>query len=254
MTAPVPLFARLFGRPSFLAPRQATIYESRLKGEIWTPPRVASFSGVYSDIDLFISPDGTKLKLYFSSIRPVNGEARSDTDLWMVKRSGGGWRDTVHLGISINSTYDELYPSVDDKGVLYFGSDCDFIDSVAWDIFRALPKDAGAYGLVEGLPGGRVNSDAWEYNPTITKDGTTLIFVSQERAGRFGAGDIYMSRLENHTWTQAHTLEKLSTRSPTNFTRVSRLTSERYSSCAIRRVTTCHCSSDGPNLADGIRR
>lgn len=111
-----------------MASRQASIYETRFEGGTWATPQVASFSGTYSDLDPFVSPDGTQL--YFSSIRPVNGEARGDADLWVVAWAGDGWGEPTRLGESVKSSYDKFYPSIDERGVLYFGSDRDFIDGV----------------------------------------------------------------------------------------------------------------------------
>src|SRR5690606_41021778 len=59
--------------------------------------------------------------LFFSSMRPVAGEARADMDLWMVRRTPWGWGTPEHLGREVNADgYDELYPSVDLLGNLYF--------------------------------------------------------------------------------------------------------------------------------------
>ena len=64
--------------------RQATIYVSHRAGAGagWSTPEVAPFSGEHPDIDPFVSRDGRRL--YFSSIRPVDGTLRGDADLWMV--------------------------------------------------------------------------------------------------------------------------------------------------------------------------
>lgn len=91
----------------------------RLPGGHWSAPEVVPFSGQYADMDPFVSPLGTAL--FFSSMRPVDGQARQDMDLWMVRRTPWGWGTPEHLGIELNAEgYDELYPSVDLLGNLYF--------------------------------------------------------------------------------------------------------------------------------------
>src|SRR5262245_1360256 len=60
--------------------RKASIYMSRLTPQGWSEPVLAPFSAQYSNMDPFISPDGRRL--YFSSIRPLNGVLRGDIDLW----------------------------------------------------------------------------------------------------------------------------------------------------------------------------
>ena len=183
------------GDEFFPISRQATIvYSRRIAGE-WTAPRVASFSGVYSDIDPFISPDGSRL--YFSSIRPVNGRERADTDIWVVRREGSGWGEPRHLGPAVNSPYDELYPSVDMDGVIYFGSDRPG-GFGGWDIYRSRRVD-GERRPARNV-GPAINSGEWEFNPYITADGRTLIFTGLNLPDGFGLGDLYASVRKRGEW------------------------------------------------------
>jgi hypothetical protein len=171
--------------------RQATIVTSQLRDGVWSTPEVAPFSGVHSDIDPHLAPDGRTL--FWSSIRPVDGVARSDADLWMVVRTrGGAWSEPVHLGAAINSPGDELYPSVDASGTLYFASDRAG-GAGGWDIYRAR-RQAGGYGAAENLGAG-VNTATWDFNPEISADGTLLLFTALDRPDGFGLGDLYGSRL-----------------------------------------------------------
>ena len=195
--------------------RQATIYESHLVGDTWTSPTVAPFSGVYSDIDPFIAPNGQRL--YFSSIRPVNGVTRGDLDLWMVERTATGWSEPIHLGPEVNSAEDELYPSASAAGTLFFASGPLFPQPVKhWDIYSAdragdgfAPRVALGAGVnTVPSPGQTGLQDAWEFNPEITVDGKTLLFTSL-RPGGFGFGDIYVSHLVNGEWTAARNLGPL---------------------------------------------
>lgn len=51
--------------------------------------------------------------------------------------------------------------------------------------------------------GSKVNSDAWDSQPTISYDGKTLIFASN-RPGGFGGVDLYMcTKQENGEWSEA---------------------------------------------------
>ncbi len=193
--------------------RQATIYESQYRNGQWSEPVVASFSGVYSDIDPFLSPDGQRL--YFSSIRPVNGVPRGDIDLWMVERSADGWGEAIHLGDAVNSpTADELYPSVDAAGTLYFASGPFFPQPGRhFDIYAATRDGNGFAPRV--VLGSGVNTQpsatdpnlqaAWDFNPEISVDGKTLVFTSL-RPGGYGLGDLYVSHRVGGDWTQAQNL------------------------------------------------
>jgi Tol biopolymer transport system component len=196
----------------FPATRQATIYTSRLREGVWSTPEVAAFSGTHPDMDPFITPDGNWL--YFSSIRPHDGVARADLDLWRVERRGAGWGEPERLGPEVNTGADELYASVTSDGTLYFAS-----GPVApaplrhWDIYRARPGGGGFAGRDALGPG--VNTQpsasdttpvaAWEFNPEISADGTLLIFASL-RPGGHGLGDLYASRLVEGEWSPARNL------------------------------------------------
>ena len=123
----------------FPVSRKATIYVSRFNGKEWSAPDTAAFSGKYSDMDPALSPDGRRL--YFSSIRPVGGQTRGDLDIWMVEQTGRGWSEPIQLGTEVNTTDDELYPSISRDGSLYFASGPqDPAPGLHYDIFRAAPR------------------------------------------------------------------------------------------------------------------
>jgi len=184
----------------FPVTRQSTIVQSRRSLLGWQAATTASFSGTYTDIDPFIAPDG--LTLYFSSIRPVDGVARTDLDLWMVKRtSWDSWGEPVHLGLA-NSPGDELYPSIDLWGNLYFGSDRDG----QFDIYRSQRRHDGTFGPAQRIGDGVNTAAYWEFNPEISPDGRTLLFTSLYRPDGYGYGDLYVSHVRNGQFTPARNL------------------------------------------------
>jgi hypothetical protein len=179
---------------------QAYIMTSEQRRGGWTAPRVAPFSGVHSDFDPFVSPDG--MTLYFSSMRPVNGQEKTDMDLWKVSRTATGeWGTPVHLGNEVNAEgYDELYSSVDNQGNLYFARVMAPVPLEDVDIWRSKRRADGSYGAPEKLGPGVNTPERWEFNPEISPDGRTLLFVRLDLpwddlpdAG-YGFGDIYVSR------------------------------------------------------------
>src|SRR5438132_8908272 len=96
-----------------------TIVVSREQNGKWSTPEVAPFSGQFSDADPFITLDGQRF--FFISTRPVNGKAKEDTDIWMMKKSGEGaaagseWSEPEHLA-AVNSETNEWFPSVSKNG------------------------------------------------------------------------------------------------------------------------------------------
>jgi hypothetical protein len=179
------------------APPYQTIYVTHLVNGHWTPGDVAPFSGTYQDSDPFISPDG--LSLYFSSIRPVDGVLRDDTDLYVVRRVGNGWGPAEHLGPNVNSVRQELYASVTNDGTLYFASgtfDSDF------EIYRSV-RTRNGYAPAENLGPGVNSPDTWEYNPWVSPDGRLMVFATLNRPDGYGLGDLYVSYNRGGTWSQA---------------------------------------------------
>lgn len=188
--------------------RKATIMVAhRQRDGKWSTPEVAPFSGTYTDIDPHVTPDGNRL--YFSSIRPVDGQAKDDLDLWMIERTANGWSEPVHLGPEVNSDLDELYPSASADGTLYFGvGPIGPTPEADWDIYRA--RRSGK-GFAKREPLAEINTDLpwdpnapqadWEFNPEISPDGNTLVFTSL-RPGGYGLGDLYVSYFRNGNWSK----------------------------------------------------
>lgn len=187
-------FAR--GAGFFPQSREATIYEATLVDGEWTDPTVAAFSGTYPDLDPWVSPDGTSV--YFSSIRPVGDEERTDVELFRVDRVEGGWSEPVHLA-PLGSESDELGASLSDDGTLWFASDRTG-GSGGWDLYRAAPSGDG-FGTPE--PIGGINSSVWEFNPAIDAAGTTIVFTSISRPGGSGLGDLFVSTFDGDNWAEA---------------------------------------------------
>lgn len=183
----------------------------RLPGGGWSTPVVAPFSGQHADMDPFVSPLGTTL--FFSSMRPVDGTTRSDMDLWVVHRTWRGWGEPVHLGREVNADgYDELYPSVDLLGNLYFARVKAPIPTEDVDIWRSTRGRDGRYGVPEKLGTGVNTPQRWEFNPEVSPDGRTLLFVRLDRPDDglddqgHGWGDLYASRRGHGGWSDGANL------------------------------------------------
>ncbi len=179
------------------------IMGTKLNDGVWTKPEVASFSGVHSDVDLFISPDGRRL--FFCSNRPLDGQGkpRRDYDIWVVERAGEGWSEPVNLKAPVNSEGSEFYPSVTGDGTLYFQSARPDARG-GRDIYRARIEN-GAYRKVENL-GEPINSALMEGDGLISPDEEYLVF-SVDRQDGFGQGDLYVSfHGQDGAWTEPRNL------------------------------------------------
>lgn len=102
--------------------RKFVIMSMKFNGENWSAPEVASFSGIYSEADPFITADGKWL--YFVSKRPIDSlqTPKTDWDIWRVEKNKGEWANPEHLDSDINSESDDIYPTLTKDGTLYFSS------------------------------------------------------------------------------------------------------------------------------------
>ena len=177
---------------------QWTIMMMKLEKGLWGPPRPASFSGRWSDVDLFITTNGRRL--YFCSNRPLEGQSGTpkDFDIWTSERTAEGWAEPANLGAPVNSSTDEFYPSLTKDGTIYFQSRRPGGPGLA-DIWRARPID-GRFVQAECLPP-PVNSAGFEGDTLVAPDESYLI-VSTSRDVKMSLADLYLSFCgPNGTWT-----------------------------------------------------
>ncbi len=183
--------------------QQSTICVVTRTEKGWTRPQVAPFSGLYSDLEPFISPDGRFF--YFVSNRLASPtDSTRDYDIWVMEWLGEKWGDAVNLGEPVNTPANEFYPSVTRDYTLYWTAEYD--NTVGGeDIYRA-PWQGDHYGAPENL-GKVVNSERGEFNSLIAPDESFLVFSTWGREGDLGGGDLYISfRDSADTWTEPKNL------------------------------------------------
>ena len=171
----VPLRADfLFGEPQSLGP------------VINTPSNEA---GITLSID--------SLELYFSSQRPGG---LGDYDIWVSTRQSvnDAWGPPANLGATVNSPYTELYPCLSSDGLTLYFSDYysgsprpgGLGGGDIWMTTRISRDDPWTTPVNLGTP---VNSTNLDMSPTVSADGLTLVFNSNNRAGGYGSWDVWMS-------------------------------------------------------------
>ncbi|NOY05382.1 MAG: OmpA family protein [Chlorobi bacterium] len=108
--------------------------------------------------------------------------------------------EITNLGAIVNSSADDFSPTVTAGGdLLYFCSDRGGKQAVGGQDFWISSFD----GMFWKLPlnaGPPVNTVGNEGSPSITGDGTTLVFAACGRADGVGRCDLYLSRLEGMQW------------------------------------------------------
>lgn len=148
-----------------------------------------------NEAGITLSSDG--LELYFSSQRPGG---LGDYDIWVSRRQSvdDPWGPPANLGATVNTPYTELYPCLSsDDLTLYFS-----------DSYSGSPRPGGLGGgdiwmttrTSRDEPwttpvnlGAPVNSTNLDMSPTVSADGLTLVFNSNNRAGGLGSWDLWMS-------------------------------------------------------------
>lgn len=171
----------------------------------WEAPEISSFSGRYTDLEPFLSPDN--LKLYFVSNRPVSKDDinTKDMDIWYVERASktDTWSEPKNIGAPINTDGDEFYPAVASSGNLYFTTIKKELES-ADDIFVSKLEN-NTYTEPQ-LLGEGVNTKGAEYNAFIAPDESYIIFGGWRRPDGIGVGDLYISKNIDNEWTTAENL------------------------------------------------
>jgi len=174
------------------------IYYSILTSEGWTIPKPVSFTGDYSDVDMFITKDGKRM--YFGSTRPVNGNTSSDFKIWYVDKNENGWSEAKYFDAAVNHMKRALYATISDKGTIYF-------QGIREDSFgdRDIYFSEFKYGeYTEPIHlGPEINSEYGEGDVLIAPDESYMIVNVNGRPDDYGQGDLYISfRKEDGNWTE----------------------------------------------------
>ncbi|NDP21712.1 MAG: OmpA family protein [Paludibacter sp.] len=146
-----------------LGERGTEILISNRAGGTWSAPQTIK---VFNDSTVSvahpaISPDGQTLYFVSNAKNGLGGK-----DIWKSKVENGECKFVENLGSDINTSGDEMFPSVRADGSLYFSSN-GHVGYGGLDIFKATERIAGGW-LVENM-GAPVNSVADDFG--ITFDG-----------------------------------------------------------------------------------
>ncbi len=125
--------------------------------------------------------------LYFASDMPGG---LGGTDIWMCKREGSKWGKAVNLGSTVNTTENEMFPTITDDGTLYFSSE-GHPGYGALDIFKTSNVNGIWSTPVNVLQ--PINSSYDDFAVALVPDSKSGLF-SSNRKGGVGTDDIYVFR------------------------------------------------------------
>ncbi|MEZ4946799.1 MAG: hypothetical protein R2804_14780 [Cyclobacteriaceae bacterium] len=145
-----------------------------------------------------LSPDGKTM--YLSSLK---SGGLGGFDILVSQLRGAFWAEPVNLGLPINSIGQEACPSIaPDESALYFMR-CEKMDQKSASACKLLVSKKSRLGKWEEpveLPD-YINTGNSQ-SPRILGDGETLIFSSNQLPQNKGGMDLYLTRLEEDTWSK----------------------------------------------------
>jgi outer membrane protein OmpA-like peptidoglycan-associated protein/tetratricopeptide (TPR) repeat protein len=161
----------------------AKIYMATGSDRSWKDIKPLSLnSEEYSVAHPSISADNNTM--YFVSNMPGGYGGK---DIYVAQRNGDGWDKPVNLGPDINTTGDEMFPSIRKDGVLFFSSN-GLPGFGGLDIYSA--KKVDNKWLLQRNEGLDLNSSADDFGITFLND--SLGYFSSNRKGGKGKDDIYL--------------------------------------------------------------
>ncbi|MDI1354628.1 MAG: OmpA family protein [bacterium] len=161
---------------------QAKIYTAVSSDKSWKKIKPIELNNDdYSIAHPSISSDNTML--FFTSNMPGGFGGK---DIWVSTRTGESWGEPVNLGPDINTSGDEMFPSVRKDGVLFFSSN-GLPGFGGLDIYTA--KQEQGKWIMQRNEGLDINSSADDFGITFLND--TVGYFSSNRAGGKGNDDIY---------------------------------------------------------------
>ena len=134
--------------------------------------------------------------------------SQKDIDIWYVTRksSKDSWSKPINIGSPINTSANEFYPSVTEKGDLFFTAQ--YKDSKGKEDIYVSRLVNGKYTKPVSL-GSAVNSAKYEFNAFVAPDESFIVYTSYGRKDGFGGGDLYISRKDDKgNWLPAENLGK----------------------------------------------
>ncbi|SMD36898.1 Tetratricopeptide repeat-containing protein [Reichenbachiella faecimaris] len=145
-------------------------------------------------------------KIYFT--RREGLSVQHDEDIFFSDRQAdGGWSVPQSISENINSVYNEGAASLSADGRMLVFTSCDGRRGYgSCDIYVSY-KEGNNWSEPENM-GNMINSAAWEAQPSLSADGSTVYFVSN-RQGGFGRKDIWSStKNKKGKWGEAVNIGK----------------------------------------------
>lgn len=133
-------------------------------------------------------------------------------DIWLSEWKGSVWANPVNPGAPINTRAHEACASLTADGKTMYFMRCEKMDQNRADhckIYRVDKKSNGMWGEPLALPD-HINTGNSQ-TPRIMADAQTLIFASDQLLPSKGGMDLFMTRLQDGSWSDPVSLDFVNT-------------------------------------------
>lgn len=160
------------------------IYQAVKKDTTWTGIKEFVFnSNDYSTGHPSLSSDGNKM--YFASDMPGG---LGGSDIWMTEKANGEWGKPVNLGPTINTPFNEMFPTIFHDTALYFSSEGHY-NFGGLDLFKAVNMGSGwSESKNMGFP---LNSSYDDFGIALNDSAKAGLFSSNRNAQNTMQDNIY---------------------------------------------------------------
>jgi hypothetical protein len=132
-------------------------------------------------------------------------------DIWISEKNGNSWSQPQNLGKPLNSPGNEGNPSLSPDGKSIYFMRCEQMDiekKRICQLYVSHRVSPTRWSEPEPLPN-HINTGK-ESSPRILSDSKSLVFASGRSGGK-GMLDLYMTKLEEDTWSQPKALSFINT-------------------------------------------
>ena len=128
-----------------------------------------------------------------------NGGSQVEEDFFLSKKKDGEWLPAISLGTPINTHGNEGAHCISPDGRFFFFTGCGRPGSMGTCDLYFSEKKGGKWSVPVNL-GEKVNSVAWDAQPTLSADGNELIFASKRTGGK-GMADLWSTKKTAGNWS-----------------------------------------------------
>ncbi|PSR03861.1 MAG: hypothetical protein BRD50_05060, partial [Bacteroidetes bacterium SW_11_45_7] len=138
--------------------------------------------------------------------RLIQSRGRKHEDFYVAKKQGNEWSKAYNLGVPVNTPKNQGAHTITPDGRYLIFTGGQYRDSRGSCDLYITSRRQGRYSEPQNL-GRPVNTGAWESQPSIAPDASTLYFASNRNEGSYGGSDIWKTNyLGDGEWSEPENL------------------------------------------------